>query len=215
VPDPQASPNGFVPDFFNASTPGRARGAVFSTPGTGFQVSAGVSNPTATPIGFGNLNPTYPGLLTTFSSPRLFSAIGSNVVDVTFVVPGSTTAAGVSGFGAVFTDVDLADTTSLMLFDVAGNLLDTRYASAFGGDETLSFLGVQYTGGERIARVRITAGNAALGPSQAGGVDVVAMDDFIYGEPIAAAAAEPATLPLAATALAALAALGRRRQHTR
>lgn len=42
------------------------------------------------------------------------------------------------------------------------------------------------TAGERIARVAITSGNARLAAGNAdgvGGIDVVAMDDFIYGEP--------------------------------
>jgi hypothetical protein len=40
--------------------------------------------------------------------------------------------------------------------------------------------------GERIARVRITTGNSALGPNDQNGdnIDVVVMDDFIYSEPI-------------------------------
>jgi hypothetical protein len=50
----------------------------------------------------------------------------------------------------------------------------------------LSFVGVSYNGGERVARVVIECGNAGLSASNTdgtGGVDVVAMDDFIYGEP--------------------------------
>ena len=43
VPDGFASPNNLPANFFNANSP---RGAVFSTPGTGFQVSANA--------GFGN-----------------------------------------------------------------------------------------------------------------------------------------------------------------
>src|SRR5262249_47356306 len=47
----------------------------------------------------------------------------------------------------------------------------------------LSFLGVSFDAGERVARVRITAGNTPLGPPEGGGIDVVVMDDFIYSEP--------------------------------
>ena len=35
--------------------------------------------------------------------------------------------------------------------------------------------------------MRIVSGNAALGATEAGAVDVVAMDDFIYAEPVATA----------------------------
>ncbi|HEY0591594.1 MAG TPA: IPTL-CTERM sorting domain-containing protein, partial [Thermoanaerobaculia bacterium] len=53
----------------------------------------------------------------------------------------------------------------------------------------LSFLGVLFNAGERIGRVRITSGNTALGPTDNNGsVDVVVMDDFIYGEPASLAA---------------------------
>jgi hypothetical protein len=50
----------------------------------------------------------------------------------------------------------------------------------------LSFQGVSFNAGERIARVVIVLGNAPLksgNVDNSGTVDVVAMDDFIYGEP--------------------------------
>jgi hypothetical protein len=88
------------------------RGAVFTTPGTGFEIS-GQPSPE-----FGDIDPSYPAIFTTFSSPRLFTAIGSNITDVNFFVAGTTTPARVNAFGAVFTDVDLPDSTSLEYFDV-------------------------------------------------------------------------------------------------
>ena len=50
-----------------------------------------------------------------------------------------------------------------------------------------SFLGVDF-GTAVVSRVRITSGNAALGPGLTdGGIrDLVVMDDFIYGEPVTA-----------------------------
>ena len=55
-----------------------------------------------------------------------------------------------------------------------------------------------FNAGEQIGRVRITSGNAALGPTESPNVDLVVMDDFIYGEPrTLAAVPEPATaIPL-------------------
>jgi len=50
----------------------------------------------------------------------------------------------------------------------------------------LSFVGISFNAGERIARVVIESGNAGLSSTNTdgtNGVDVVAMDDFIYGEP--------------------------------
>jgi hypothetical protein len=180
VPDGLSAPNSFPPNFFNVNSP---RGVVFSTPGTGFQVSADSSNPTVTPIDFGNLNITYPGMFAAFSAQRLFTAVDSNITDVTFFVPGSTTPATVRGFGAVFTDVDLAGSTSIQYFNQRNALLGTFFVSTAIGNETFSFLGVLFNSGERVSRVRITSGNSSLGSFETQGVDLVVMDDFIYGEP--------------------------------
>ena len=55
--------------------------------------------------------------------------------------------------------------------------------AALAGSETFSFLGVDFQA-NIVSRVRITNGNVALGPNDAPPTtDVVAMDDFIYGEP--------------------------------
>ena len=185
VPDPLAAPNNLTANFFNVNSP---RGVVFSTPGSGFQVSA---NPPGAPVEFGNINPTYVSQFQTFSAQRLFTSIGSNVVDVTFFVPGSTTAALTNGFGAVFTDVDLANTTSLTFFDSANASLGIFFVPAgTTAAESLSFLGVDF-GSAVVSRVRIASGNAALGPNDGGGLDLVVMDDFLYGEPVAAVGAVP------------------------
>ncbi|HKA37997.1 MAG TPA: hypothetical protein VKH43_14325 [Thermoanaerobaculia bacterium] len=183
VPDGFSAPNNLPANFFNVNSP---RGVVFSTPGTGFQVSAKTGNPTVTALRFGNLDPDYPFEFQTFSPERLFVALGSNVTDVTFFLPGTNTAAFVSGFGAVFADVDLGTTASLQFFDPSGVSLGAfAVPSQLPGNQDLSFLGVSFNAGEKVARVRIVSGNAAPGAhdNPAGGVDVVAMDDFLYGEP--------------------------------
>ena len=187
VPNAFSAPNNLPANFFNVNSP---RGAVFSTPGSGFQVSASAGNGTSTAVEFGNLNASYPALFATFSAQRLFTALGSNVTDVNFFIPGSTIPATVSGFGAVFTDVDLPNVSSLQFFDQSNALLGTFFVPAtVGRNEALSFVGVLFTT-ERISRVRITAGDQSLTDSGFG--DVVAMDDFIYAEPIP----EPQTLAL-------------------
>ncbi len=197
-------------NFFNANSP---RGVVFSTPGTGFQVSANAVNPTSTPIDFGNINPAYPGFFAPFSTQRLFTAIGSNIVDVNFFVAGSSQGALSRGFGAIFSDVDLAGTTSLSFFGASNNLLGSFFALASPGSEQFSFLGVDF-GSAVVSRVRITNGNQSLGGSEVG--DLVVMDDFIYGEPIAAAAIpEPETYALMLGGLGAVAWTLRRRKTAR
>ena len=206
VPDSFSAPNNLPANFFNSNSP---RGAVFSTPGTGFQVSATAAS--GTPVRFGNINASYPNTFQAFSQQRLFTALGSNILDVNFFVAGTNTPAFVSGFGAVFTDVDLANTTSIEFFDLNNNSLGTFFAPT--ANNGLSFVGVFFNAGERIGRVRITNGNTVLGPNDGGSVDVVVMDDFIYGEPNAATP-EPATLLLLSTGLlTGVAALMRRQRN--
>lgn len=218
VPDALSAPNNLPANFFNVNSP---RGVVFSTAGTGFQVSANAMNPASAPVRFGNINATYPNEFQTFSPQRLFTALGSNVLDVNFFVPGSTTPALTRGFGSVFTDVDLANTTSLAFYDASNTLLDTFYAPAgTTPDASLSFLGVDY-GSAIVSRVRITNGNAALGPTESGALDtvgpldLVVMDDFLYGEPIGAATnvPEPGTLALLAAGMLGLGLVGTRRRR--
>ena len=178
VPDAFAAPNNLPPNFFNLNSP---RGAVFFTPGTGFQVSANSVNPTNTPVRFGNIHPVFPQLFSTFSPERLFTALDSNIVEVLFFVPGSPTGATVDGFGAVFTDVNRDDSTKIEYFDVNGALLFSQHVLPGPTNRgSLSFLGVGFDAGERVFLVRITSGNRILKtPAR----DVVVMDDFIYGEP--------------------------------
>ncbi|QHT66428.1 T9SS type A sorting domain-containing protein [Rhodocytophaga rosea] len=184
VPDNFSAPNNMPPNFFNVNSP---RGAVFSTPGTGFQVSANAVNPTGTPVEFGNLSASYPNLFATFSPQRLFTSQGSTITDVSFFLPGSNTPAFVRGFGAVFSDVDLANTTKIQYFDQNGNSLGIFNVPNLAGNQTFSFLGVSFAT-PIIAKVRITSGNSFPGPGrlETPALDVVVMDDFIYSEPAAA-----------------------------
>jgi hypothetical protein len=189
VPDALAAPNNLPANFFNVNSP---RGVIFSTPGSGFQVSA---NAGVAPIEFDNLNPTYSSLFAPFSIQRLFTALGSNILDVNFFVPGTGTAASTSAFGAVFSDVDIANATSIEFFNPASASLGKFFAPNFAGNGTLSFLGVQFNAGEQVGRVRITSGTSVLGPNEAlTAIDLVVMDDFLYAEP--RAIPEPTSLAM-------------------
>ena len=169
------------------------RGALFTTPdGKGFVQAPAVADPVLFPPGgLAGLfnNPTYGNIFNAFSRERLFSAIGGKITEVNFFVPGGgNRPATVTGFGAVFTDVDLPDgsgstaSTLIECFAADGNLLFSSSVPASPGDGSLSFFGVVFPDA-RIARVRITSGNVAPGPDDQGTQDVVMMDDFIYGEP--------------------------------
>jgi hypothetical protein len=143
------------------------RGARFTTPGTGFVQAP----PDA-------LDPLSFGL---FSPLRIFSPIGSNITDVSFFIPGTNGAvpATVSGFGAVFTDVNRDDSTSrttIEFFDISNNLIFSQAElPGLVSKQSLSFLGAVGDADEAIYRVRITTGTTPF--------DLVAMDDFIYSEP--------------------------------
>jgi hypothetical protein len=176
------------------------RGLVSTTPGTALEIS-GQPLPE-----FGEINATYPGTFATFSAPRLFSPLNSTIVDVLFFSPGTNIPASVFGFGAVFSDVDLAATSSLEFFNTSNVSLGTFFVPTFNNG--LSFLGVTFT--DDIGRVRITTGNTPLGPNDGGAVDVVVLDDFIYSEPQPAAVPEPSTILLLGTGATLLARARRR-----
>lgn len=189
VPDSFSEPNDFPIDFFNVNSP---RGVIFNSieDETGaalnrFAVSASVASGVA--VRFGNLNAGYSSIFTTFSAQRLFTMRNAHLMEVTFVIPGTEIPATVKGFGLVFCDVDSSTGGNRSLIRVYGPTgRQLSAASAPVLDNGLSFVGISFNAGERIARVVIESGNAALsGTNNDGvsGVDVVAMDDFIYGEP--------------------------------
>ena len=172
------------------------RGAQFTTPGTGLSQAPPSGGPQGGLAGlFGN--PTYGTIFSTFSPLRLFTPVGSNVTEAMFFIPGTNGAdpATVSGFGAVFTDVDRPDgsgpgkkegnrgaSTLIEYFGTNGELLFSSFVPASPGDGSLSFFGVRFDDAV-IARVRITTGDVAPGPDDEPKRDIVVMDDFIYGEP--------------------------------
>lgn len=190
VPDTLSSPNAFPGDFFNFTTTPRARGAAFTTEASAhLEVSAKLGNPTATAVEFGHIDANYVEAFAAFSPQRLFAPVGSVETVVHFFIPGTVTAeAGVTGFGVIFTDVDLTGSASITAFDADGDELGTVTAPVAAGSGLFSFAAITSTGFQaRIASVRIVSGTAplALGTidDARSGTDVVAMDDFIYGEP--------------------------------
>jgi len=206
VPDMFSDPNALPANFFNVNSP---RGAVFSTPGTGFLVSANSGG--STPILFG-----FPNEFQTFSAQKLFSAVNSNITDVQFFLPGTSTATTTSAFGLVFVDVEVANSTRLDFFDLQNNLIFSRTALV-GGNQGLTFLGGVANAGELIARVRITSGaNTLVANGSLGNVndDIVVMDDFLYAEPLAIGAVpEPQSYALMLAGLGLVGWVARRRKR--
>ena len=172
------------------------RGALFTTPdGTGFiQAPAGTDVPPGGLAGFFG-NPTYATSFRAFSASRLFGVIGGRITDVTFFVPSGGGPATVNGFASVFSDVDQPNgsgpatkrgnrhaSTLIEYYGINGELLYSSFVPASPGDGGFSFFGVVFPDA-RIARVRITSGDVAPGPTDSEKDDVVMMDDFIFGEP--------------------------------
>jgi hypothetical protein len=165
------------------------RGSQFTTPGKGLSQ--------ATPSGLATLfnNPTYANIFTAFSPSRLFTPVGSDVTEGLFFIPGSNGGmpATVSGFGAVFTDVDQPDgsqggkhpgrdaSTLIEYFDKNGREIFSANIPSSPGDGSLSFFGIVFNDA-RIARVQITT-DERPGRNDDEKHDIVMMDDFIYGEP--------------------------------
>jgi hypothetical protein len=163
------------------------RGALFTTPGTGFL---------QTPLDAAELdaiNSTYETTFQFFSPLRIFTAVDTNITDATFTIPGNPAQqAFITGFGVIFSDVDVLGSATLEFFDLGNNSLGIFSAPAF--NTGLSFLGVTFNAGEQIGRVRITSGAVAPGPNDDPASDVVMMDDFLFGEP--QAVPEPTSLLL-------------------
>ena len=174
--NPFNNKNDFPADFFNTNV---KSGAVFTTAGTGFRNDSTL---------FAEINPNYASQFNFFSATKIFTPVGSNQLDQLFRVAGQPTPAAVRGYGIVFSDVDLADKTTIQLFAIDGSSLGTFAAPVRSDANGLSFVGVTFDD-PIIARVRITLGTGALGANvndvtAAGGTaDLVVLDNIIYGEP--------------------------------
>jgi len=173
--NPFNNKNDFPAAFFNTNV---KSGAVFSTPGTGFRNDS---------LKFVEVNAEYASEFGTFSPTKIFSPIGSNVMDVLFQVAGQPTPAQVTGFGAVFSDVDIAGATTIEFFDANGTKLASVVAPVRSDAAGLSFVGARFEQAI-VARVRLTLGTGSLSAtandvSAGGTADLVVADNFIYGEP--------------------------------
>ena len=161
-----------------------ARGAQLDTPGLGGEV-------------FDPAGPTWGAGMKPYSGKQLFTPVGSNLTDVRFNVPGTSREATTAAFGIVLSDVDTATGAALTFFDTRGKVIFEVAVPA--GPNGLSFVSVRFTGGERVARVEVRAGAEALEPGEPEPpqADVAAIDDVIFGEPLAdeAPPVEPEFVP--------------------
>jgi len=167
--------NAFPADFFNTVA---KVGAVFTTDGSGFRNDSTL---------FVDINPAYADQFRSFSPNKIFAPVGSNLLDVLFQVAGQPTPAVSNGFGIVFSDVDVANATTIELFAQDGSSLGVVAAPVRTDSTGLSFVAVSFNQ-PVIARVRVTLGTGALASdvndiSAGGAKDLVVLDNLIYGEP--------------------------------
>ena len=178
--------NTFPSSFFNTLNGafpvqrGLVVGAGGSTGNTGMRVSS---------QDFNDVNATYGAQFNAFSAANTFAPTTSNVIWVRFEVPGRLgVAAGVKGFGAVFSDVDTVGSTTMEFFN--GNTgIGTFVVPVRSDANGHSFVGVNFTNSNKATSVKITLGNGTLGAATnditdgAGNPDLVVLDDFFYAEP--------------------------------
>lgn len=147
--------------------------------------------------GFESVNPGVAGQFPAFSPANTFAHIGEgnneNEVEQSFTLAGSETQAATRGFGAIFLDVELPNTSSIEYFNGSTSLGKFFVESANSGEP--SFLGVLFDE-PVVTNVELILGNGAIFDLTNGntvipgvaddpqnGVDVVATDDFLYAEP--------------------------------
>lgn len=169
-------------DFFNPvgndpSLAVRQRGLKYEPTGN-FMVSK---------VNFEEINSQAAGQFAAFSGSKTFANINSELWNITPEVPGQGVAATVKGFGIVFSDVDVANSTFVEFFDEQRSL-GKFYVPVRNNSSSHSFLGV-YFKKEKISRIRVGHdGVIADGQKdvsqQQGAHDLIVMDDFLYSEPV-------------------------------
>jgi hypothetical protein len=150
--------------------------------------------------GFTSVNPGVAGQFPAFSPAKTFAMFNDNSIDFNFVLPSvhgaNVPIQGVTrGFGAIFLDVETANTTSIEYFSGTTSL--GKFFVPVGASGQPQFFGVLFQNAV-VTNVSITLGNATLfsfdgtnvtsGPADAPpGTDLAVTDDFVYPEPQAVA----------------------------
>lgn len=186
-------------------------GGFFNANGAPADRTLGVSLETPGTLAVSDNSFGFPGDFPPFSADRIFGVRNSTIVDVFFHVPGSpSSTAGTLGFGVIFLDVELPGTT-MEFFDVSTNLSLGKFDVPTGQNASFSFLGVTFAPGQ-VGRVRLSLGDGGMVGSTTGActLDCVAVDDFIYGEPLNAVP-EPSSALLILAGGVALIAVRRRK----
>jgi hypothetical protein len=167
-------------DFFNPTGPSapaaNQRGLQYSAIGN-FQVSK---------TNFAEVNSEAATEFAAFSGTKTFANTTANKWEVGFEVPGQDVSAAVKGFGLVFSDIDLANSTSLEFFN-GERSLGKYFVPAHDATSSFSFFGIYFKNNERITKI-IVSHDGKLADRQndisaSGPKDLVVLDDFLYSEP--------------------------------
>ena len=145
--------------------------------------------------GFADVNPSTAGLFNAFSPSNTFAMFNENTIDFSFVKPSVHTTAPVDaesrGFGAIFLNVQKANTTSIELFH-GDESLGTFYVPV-GTQGQAEFLGELFSN-PVVTRATITLGTDVLfsfdgthfsssSTDNPPTSNLVVTDDFVYPEP--------------------------------
>jgi hypothetical protein len=168
-------------DFFNPTEPGSQvslqRGLVYAI----------ADNARVSKTGFSDINSNASSEFSSFSGNKTFSVVNANRWPVSFEVPGQNREASVKGFGAVFSDVDKANSTSIEFFNGQASL-GQFFVPPHNNQNSFSFLAVYFPNAV-ITEIHIShEGKLIDGEkdiTQGGSRDLIVLDDFIYSEPLA------------------------------
>jgi len=160
-----ADPHSLPADYYNTVQP---RGLVFTGPAD-VRVSSDGSGSTAAE--FGDIDAGNPAKYQPFSFSRLMSPVDDEVAEIAFRLPGTSTPAPTSGFGAVFVNPGTAG--YLLPRDAAGDPLGLYVPPERAGG--LGLYGVQFAT-PQIYSMSL-AGNWATG------VVSTVFDNFLYADP--------------------------------
>lgn len=168
-------------DFFNPTGENASsllqRGLVYESNSGTFMVSSN---------GFTTINNAAAAQFTAFSGTKTFANTSTSKWPISFQKAGTTTSASIQGFGAVFSDVDEPNTTSLEFFN-GDKSLGRYFVPPHDNNSGFSFLAVYFNNSEHITKVLVTHdGFLSEGIddiSDGGTRDLVVLDDFIYSEP--------------------------------
>ena len=165
VPDNLASPQQFPYDFYNTTSP---LGIIFNTaldsevPYTSMMVSV-PDDPVSQYVRFKHMAEEGGVLIgrkfKPYSGTRVLGGAETNRINVNFYIPGTKTPATVNGFGAVFTDVDFEGFVTL--YDESGKTIASESIPHI--NDGLSFVGISFADGTRIARADIWTHAAQMG----------------------------------------------------